>query len=260
MENDNKKLINRVLLVNDDGIDAPGFDILKKIAHKISREVWISAPKKDNSGAGRSLTLRSDIKVNKRDDLTFEVDGTPTDCVILALNYFMKDTLPDLVLSGINAGRNAADDVTYSGTIGAAWEARILGIPSIALSQMYNKSFGMNFSAAENYGFKIIERLIDRGWSDSTVININFPPVNFENVKGFIACDLDSHKLKDDIITLEKEMTFKIGNMITKDHQKQFSDLYYLNEGFVTITPILLNLTNKEVLDNLRDKIDERFI
>ena len=260
MIKDDKKLINRVLLVNDDGIDAPGFDILKKIASKISNEVWVSAPKKDNSGAGRSLTLRSEIKVIKRDNLTFEVDGTPTDCVILALNYFMKNNLPDLVLSGINSGRNAADDVTYSGTIGAAWEARILGVPAIALSQMYKKSFGMNFSASEHYGFKIIEKLILRGWPESTVININFPPVNYENVKGFIACDLDSHKLKDDIISFEKEMTFKIGNMITKDHQKQFSDLYYLQEGFVTITPILLNLTNNQVLDNLRDKINERFI
>ena len=259
MPADKEKIINRVLLVNDDGIDAPGFQVLKKIAKQIAKEVWISAPKKDKSGAGRSLTLRSEIGVIQRDTKTFEVDGTPTDCVILALNHFMKKKLPDLVLSGINLGRNAADDVTYSGTIGAAWEARILGVPAIALSQMYNKEIGIEFSSSIAYGEQIIKNLIFNGWSDSTLININFPPILSENIKGVRVCDLDSHKLKDDIIQYEDQMSFKIGNMITKDNQKKYSDLYYLKEGYITITPLLLDLTNQNALDSLRVKIDETF-
>ena len=135
------KKIDRVMLVNDDGIDAPGFEVLKTIAQEIANEIWVFAPKKDKSGAGRSITLRNDIKVIKREERVFEVDGTPTDCVILALNHFMKSEKPNLVLSGVNAGRNAADDVTYSGTVGAAWEATVLGVQGIALSQMYDKKF-----------------------------------------------------------------------------------------------------------------------
>ena len=246
--------VQRVLLVNDDGIDAPGFDVLKNISKKISNEVWIFAPKADNSGAGRSLTLRKDINVVKRSDRTYEVNGTPTDCIILALNHFMRNAMPDLVLSGVNAGRNAADDVTYSGTVGAAWEASVLGVPGIALSQMYNKELGMNFSAAECYGEKIINLLINLGLSSDTVINVNFPPFNANEVKGYKFVELDSHKLKDDIHYETKKGNYRIGPMITKDHLKKNSDLYVLKKGFISITPLLLNITNIEILKKLKAK------
>ena len=244
--------INRVLLVNDDGIDAPGFDVLKKISNNISNEVWVFAPKFDNSGAGRSLSLRKDINVKKRSDRIYEVGGTPTDCIILALNHFMRDAIPDLVLSGVNAGRNAADDVTYSGTVGAAWEASVLGVPGIALSQMYNKELGMNFSASENFGEQIINLLIKQGLSKDTVINVNFPPFSANEVRGHKFVELDSHKLKDDIQCQSENGNYRIGPMITKNHLKENSDLYVLQNGYISITPLLLNITNRKLLKKLR--------
>ena len=245
--------INRVMLVNDDGIDAEGFKVLKNIAKQISNEVWIFAPKFDKSGAGRSITLRQDINVKKRSEKVYEVEGTPTDCVVLALNHFMRDNPPDLVLSGVNAGRNAADDVTYSGTVGAAWEASTLGVPGIALSQMYKKELGMNFSASENHGVALIKKLIAKGWPDKTVININFPPVIESEVKGFQFVELDSHKLSDNIINNSNSSKFRIGAMITKEHQVKGSDLFVLKNGYISITPLSLNVTNLEILKSMRD-------
>ena len=247
----NFKKLNRIMLVNDDGIDAPGFSVLKKIAEKISKEIWIFAPKSDHSGAGRSITLRKNINVVKREDKVFEVDGTPTDCVILALNHFMKDCLPDLVLSGVNAGRNAADDVTYSGTVGAAWEATVLGVQGIAFSQMYNKKAGMNFSASEEYGSTILKQLISKNLPKDSVINVNFPSVDKNQVKGTKFVGLDSHKLSDKIEYNIGSSKFRIGSMITKEHQVEGSDLYYLKMGYISVTPLSLNVTDYKSLKKM---------
>ena len=257
MNNIDKKFtkVGKVLLVNDDGIDAPGFKILKSIAEEISDEIWVFAPKNDKSGAGRSITLRNDIKVKKRSNREFEVDGTPTDCVILGLNHFMKGNLPDLVLSGVNAGRNAADDVTYSGTVGAAWEATVLGVQGIALSQMYDKRFGMNFSASKSYGSSVLKKIIPKISKLNSVININFPPVDEVNVKGVKIVELDSHKLSDNIEYKKNSENFRIGAMITRDHQVKGSDLYYLKKGYISITPLALNVTDYKVLKQLRENI-----
>jgi len=247
------KKVDRVMLVNDDGIDAPGFKILKIIAQDIADEIWIFAPKKDKSGAGRSITLRNDIKVIKREERVFEVDGTPTDCVILALNYFMKNCMPNLVLSGVNAGRNAADDVTYSGTVGAAWEATVLGVQGIALSQMYDKKFGMNFSASKEMGSSLLKNILSNKKNLNTLININFPPVDKSKVNGIKFVELDSHKLSDNIENNNDGTNFRIGSMITKEHQVKGSDLYYLKKGFITVTPLSLNVTDYYSLNKMRE-------
>ena len=247
------KKVDRVMLVNDDGIDAPGFEILKTIAQEIANEIWVFAPKKDKSGAGRSITLRNDIKVIKREERVFEVDGTPTDCVILALNHFMKSEMPNLVLSGVNAGRNAADDVTYSGTVGAAWEATVLGVQGIALSQMYDKKFGMNFSASKELGASLLKNILSNKKNLNTVININFPPVDATKVNGIKFVELDSHKLSDNIENNSDGTNFRIGAMITKDHQVKGSDLYYLKKGFISVTPLSLNVTDYSSLNEMRE-------
>ena len=247
----NFKKLNRIMLVNDDGIDASGFSVLIKIAKKISKEIWVFAPKSDNSGAGRSITLRKNINVVKREDQVYEVDGTPTDCVILALNHFMKDRLPDLVLSGVNAGRNAADDVTYSGTVGAAWEATVLGIQGIALSQMYNKKAGMSFSASEEYGPIILKQLISKNLPKNSVINVNFPAVDKNQVKGTKFVALDSHKLSDNIEYNVGSSEFRIGPLITKEHQVEGSDLFYLKMGYISVTPLSLNVTDYKSLKKM---------
>ena len=124
-----------VLVTNDDGIAASGISILYELACSLFSDVWIVAPMAEQSGKGHSLTLRDTLKVEKKSQKIFSVKGTPTDCVVLALNHIMKDTPPNLVLSGINNGYNLCEEITYSGTIGAAIEATIAKIPAIALSQ-----------------------------------------------------------------------------------------------------------------------------
>ena len=134
--------VGRILITNDDGsINAEGLVVLEELAHQLADEVWVIAPDDNCSGYGRSLTLGRDLHITPRSgDKRYTCDGTPTDCIILAINLLMKDTPPDLVLSGVNFGMNVADDITRSGTIGAAWEATVHRVPSIALSQKYDKS------------------------------------------------------------------------------------------------------------------------
>ena len=127
----------RILLTNDDGINAPGLSSLERIAHDLSDDVWIVAPETDQSGLAHSLTLSHPLRLRKINERKFALSGTPTDCVIMGVRQLM-DEKPDLVLSGVNSGQNIADDVTYSGTIAGAIEGALLGVRSIALSQAYN--------------------------------------------------------------------------------------------------------------------------
>ena len=130
----------RILLSNDDGINAPGLKCLERIAKQLTDDIWIVAPETEQSGASHSLTLHHPLRLRKISGRKYAVAGTPTDCVVLAIAEIMKDGLPDLLLSGVNRGANIADDVTYSGTIAAAMEGTVLGVPSIALSQTWGFS------------------------------------------------------------------------------------------------------------------------
>lgn len=152
----------RILLTNDDGIGAPGFALLERIAARFGDEVWAVAPSEEQSGAGHSLTLTRPLRLRKFGERQFAVNGTPTDAVMIALAHVMKDSPPDLILSGINRGANLAEDVTYSGTVSAAMEGALAGVPSIALSQAYARQ-GMGdtvpFAAAEAWAGEVIEEL-----------------------------------------------------------------------------------------------------
>ena len=127
----------RILVANDDGIDAPGLKLLEGIAHELSPDVWTVAPEQEQSGASHSLTTRRPLRMTEVAPRRYTVDGTPTDCVLLGLKRLLRGRLPSLVLSGINAGGNVAEDITYSGTCAAAMEATLFGVPAIALSQEY---------------------------------------------------------------------------------------------------------------------------
>ena len=142
----------RILLTNDDGVNARGLEVLERIAREFSDDIWVVAPTEEQSGAGHSLTLSVPVRLRKLGERRFCVTGTPTDAVMMALAHIMKDGPPDLILSGVNRGANLAEDVTYSGTVSAAMEGALAGIPSIALSQGYSRE-GMGdtvpFAAAE---------------------------------------------------------------------------------------------------------------
>ncbi|HUD27908.1 MAG TPA: 5'/3'-nucleotidase SurE, partial [Novosphingobium sp.] len=147
----------RILLTNDDGINAPGLYVLEKIAAQLSDDIWICAPSEEQSGAGHSLTLTRPVRMRQHAERRFSVTGTPTDSVTMGLKKVLPGP-PDLILSGVNRGANLGDDVTYSGTVSAALEGALAGVRSIALSQVYSKEGlgdGVSFAAAEEWGAKV---------------------------------------------------------------------------------------------------------
>ena len=154
----------RILLTNDDGVNARGLRLLEAVARKLSDDIWIVAPTEEQSGAGHSLTLTEPVRLRRHDERRFSVTGTPTDAVMLALAHIMKDSPPDLIMSGINRGANLAEDVTYSGTVSAAMEGALAGVRSIALSQAYSRE-GMGdtvpFAAAEAWAERVLAPLLE---------------------------------------------------------------------------------------------------
>ena len=177
----------RILLTNDDGIAADGLAALRRIAAELSDDVWVCAPEQEQSGAGRALTLSEPVRVREIAPKVFAVSGTPTDCAMIAIQELMPDRRPDLVLSGVNRGQNVAESVTLSGTVAGALQGMAMGVPSIALSQAlmrYDEKFVASFAVAEHFGPGLIQRLLAVGWPEKVILNVNFPPVEVEDVEG----------------------------------------------------------------------------
>src|SRR3984957_11147934 len=152
----------RILVTNDDGINAPGLDVCSEIARALSDDVWVVAPEFDQSGVSHSLSLNDPLRLREVDPRRFAIKGTPTDCVIMGVRHLMYDAPPDLVLTGVNRGQNAAEDVTYSGTIAGAMKGTILGIPSFALSQAYSVATRQqpHWDTAVKFGPDLIRRVL----------------------------------------------------------------------------------------------------
>ncbi len=167
----------RILLTNDDGVHAEGFEVLRRIAAELSDDVWTCAPEVEQSGASRGITLTNPLRVRKLGQRDWAVGGTPTDCVILAINDLLPSP-PDLVLSGVNRGQNIAEDVTFSGTVAGALQGMALGVPAVALSQAirhFHDEVVIRFDVAATYGAPVLSRLIEAGWPKGVILNVNFP-------------------------------------------------------------------------------------
>ena len=251
------KPVGRILITNDDGIDAPGLKVLEDIARQFSDDIWVFAPDDNCSGYGRSLTLGKDLKVTHHGHQRMTCDGTPTDCMILAINHFMKDHKPDLVLSGVNLGMNIADDITCSGTIGAAWEAAVHNVPAIAMSQKYDrKRMDLDdprvFDAAITHAPKVLQQLLDEGWPKHIVMNINFPSVTADDVKGQKAVTVGRHKMSDDVLSGEGgENTYRIGNWNLREHLPMETDVGAVFDGYIAICPLSIDMTDYKFLNQL---------
>ena len=177
----------RILLTNDDGINAPGLQVLEKIAHALSDDVWVVAPETEQSGMAHSLTLHDPLRMRKLGEKRYAVHGTPTDCVIMGVDHIL-DGRPDLVLSGVNRGQNMAEDVTYSGTVAGAMEGVLLGIRSIALSQSYSweSCEPFDWSAAEDHGARVVKDLLEHSLPRQTLLNVNFPACPADEVEEVV--------------------------------------------------------------------------
>jgi 5'-nucleotidase len=177
----------RVLIVNDDGIDAPGIVLLEKAVRRFTEDVWVVAPDEERSGAGHSLSMVHPVRLVQRDKRHFAVKGTPTDCALLGIHELVEGRKPDILLSGINRGPNLAEDVTYSGTASAAMEGAMLGIPSVALSQIIRYQSPIHWATAEAWAPKVIAALLEMAWKPGQFVNVNFPDCAPEDVTGIRA-------------------------------------------------------------------------
>jgi len=175
-----------ILITNDDGIHAEGLAVMERIARALGEEVYVVAPQTDQSGLAHSLTLSEPLRLRQIDAYHYALRGTPTDCVIMAVHHILPKP-PSLILSGVNAGGNIADDVTYSGTVAGAMEGTLLGIRSIALSQEYTPSQTQRqipWETAESHAVEIIKKLSQVPFAPGVLMNINFPPCSPDAVKG----------------------------------------------------------------------------
>ena len=245
----------RILLTNDDGIQAEGLKVLERIAREISDDVWIVAPEQEQSGAGHSLTLHVPVRVRKISEKIFAVSGTPTDCVLLA----MKELVPskvDLVLSGVNRGSNAGDDVTYSGTVAGAMEGAMLGVPAIAFSQLYEDPENIQWETAAKHGAGVAKKLIEAGWPQYIFMNVNFPDCAPEAVKGARACPMGKRIMNiklSERVDPKGRPYFWLGGDRDNSADRPGVDLDLLAQGYITITPLNLDLTDYKTLENIRN-------
>jgi 5'-nucleotidase len=248
----------RILLTNDDGVNATGLKVLEAIARIFSDDIWIVAPTEEQSGAGHSLTLTRPVRLRRLGERRFCVTGTPTDAVMMAIAHVMKDDPPDLILSGVNRGANLGEDVTYSGTCSAAMEGALAGIPSVALSQSYAKE-GMGdtvpFAAAEAWAERVLRPLLAAEMAPRTLVNVNFPALPPGEVMGIRVVQQglrDYGRLRIVKRTDPRGYDyfwFGLGPMIqTPGHS---TDLEAVADGYVSVTPLHLDLTHAPSLERL---------
>jgi len=252
----NKKL-NNILISNDDGYKSIGLELLLNIAEQLADNIFVVSPKKNQSAKSKSITIKENIQFKEISKNFWIVDGTPTDCMIFALNYLFKKNKPDLILSGINAGSNIGDEVSYSGTVAAAWEGAVRGIDSIALSQYGGDDKINSYECSQAKGFDVINYLLTIKSPTPRFYNVNFPFIissNLENVRSSFTT-LASQKIADEILFDDDFSSFMIGRMINDQSSLINTDLECLNKNKISITPLSLNLSNNEFFNKMNHDI-----
>ena len=243
----------RILCTNDDGIHAPGLKIVEQIARALSEDVWVVAPELDQSGVSHPLSLNDPLRLREVGPRHFAVRGTPTDCVIMGARHILGSTMPDLVLSGVNRGRNVAEDVVYSGTIAGALEGTILGLPSFALSQEFSVETRASplWETAAKFAPDIIRNVMKAGVPKNTVINVNFPARLPDQVKGVRVTRQGKRNLGflkiDERSDGRGNPYFWIGfeRSAMMDTPAEGTDLAALAAGYVSVTPLRLDRTDE---------------
>ncbi|NKB59480.1 MAG: 5'/3'-nucleotidase SurE [Alphaproteobacteria bacterium] len=249
---------SRILVTNDDGINAPGLKVLEKIARTLTKDVWVVAPETEQSGAGHSLTLTQPLRMRKLAKQRFAVSGSPTDCVLFAVGKIMASSPPDLVLSGVNRGANIGDDVTYSGTVAAAMEAAILDLPAIALSQQTNDEKAAHWPTATQFAPDIIRRLLAAGWSSDVFMNVNFPDCRPEEVAGVSVVAQGRRKAGYAIregVDPRLHPYYWIGPAISREPRAGNTDYQAIDRREIAITPLHMDLTHRGALRSLKKKM-----
>lgn len=256
----------RILITNDDGINAPGLAVLDEIANALAGpdgEVWIVAPAFEQSGVGHCISYTTPMMISQMGERRYAAQGSPADCVLAALHDVMIDARPDLVLSGVNRGNNSAENAVYSGTVGAAMEAALQGVPAVALSQYYgpeNKDLDDQFESARAHGLSTLRTLLDKGvWTRDDYgifYNINFPPVPATGVKGIRAARQGFRRDMGFGVQPTQSPSGRRFLWITGAPQQQptspGSDADWNLKGYISVTPMRADLTAHDALEALK--------
>ena len=242
----------RILISNDDGILARGLALLGEVCAAVG-QVTVVAPDREQSATSHSLTLHRPVRATRRADGSFQVDGTPTDCVLLALGALMPEK-PDWVISGVNHGPNMGEDVLYSGTVAAAMEGLASGIPSIAVSY---GSFDLEHLESHRAGLeRLLRRIVQvKTFPEETLLNINLPPIAGDQVKGVKVTHLGSRVFHEEIARMNdpwgREIYWIGGGRATWSGDAD-SDFHAVREGYISLTPLHVDLTNYELIEVVR--------
>jgi 5'-nucleotidase len=253
----------RILVTNDDGIHSEGLDVCAEIGRALSEDVWVVAPEFDQSGVSHSLSLNDPLRLREVGDRRFAVKGTPTDCVIMGSRHVIKDRPPDLVLSGVNRGRNAGEDVIYSGTVAGAVEGTILGIPSLALSQAYKSRSGRppHWETAVRFGPDIIRRVLAAGIPRDVLINVNFPDCAPAEVKGIAVTTQGRNRQERLQIDARQDGRGNAYYWIAYVRMRgqppaDGSDISALADNRIAVTPLRLDMTDEPFMTRLAELFD----
>lgn len=251
----------RILVSNDDGINAPGLKVMEKVARALSNDIWVVAPELEQSGAGHSLTLQQPLRIRRLSPRRFAVNGTPTDCVLLAVKKIIphKRKKINLILSGVNRGANLAEDVTYSGTIAAAMEGTLLEIPSIAFSLCVSEGKQLNWKTVEAYAPALVRKLVALQWQKNTLININFPDLPPEKIRGVKVAPTGQRQINEKVnerLDPKGRPYYWVGTPLKDDYDRPGVDLAWINEGYITVTPLHLDLTDYRTLESIREHFE----
>lgn len=236
-----------ILLSNDDGYQAPGLMMLARQLSEVG-EIVVVAPDQDRSGASNSLTLVNPLRARTMENGFIRVDGTPTDCVHLAITGLL-DREPDLVVSGINAGPNMGDDVLYSGTVAAATEGRFLGLPAIAISM--NSHNPEHFETGARVAETLVRRLAETPLSESVILNVNVPDIPYDELQGIVSTRLGHRHKAEPVIKSHDprgKTIYWVGPAGAEQDAGPGTDFHALRQGFVSVTPLHVDLTRHSAL------------
>jgi 5'-nucleotidase len=243
----------RVLVSNDDGVDAPGIQVLAAGLRAAGHEVVVVAPDRDRSGASNSLTLDMPVRVARLDEHTWRVSGTPTDCVHVAITGMLEHE-PDVVVSGINNTANLGDDVIYSGTVAAAMEGRFLGLPAIAVSLHAGEGETRHYDTAARAAVELVARLATDPLPADTILNVNVPDLPWRAVAGFEVARLGNRHRAEPCVLQDDprgRQWFWIGPAGPEQDAGPGTDFHALRTGHISITPILVDLTRYQALEQV---------
>ena len=239
-----------ILITNDDGIDSKGLELIIEIVRDITSNYIVVAPKNNCSGYSHSITLSRPIRLNKLSDKLYSCDGSPTDCVMIALSEIFKNKKPDLIISGINSGENLGDDVTYSGTVGAALEGAFSNIKSIAISKSRP---GLNEKDEWTAVRKFIPDIIDNFFTKkSMIVNVNVPNVSSSKVKGTKYTKLARRKPKGKFLVRKDDKGIPYYWLTTERSKGKIesnTDIWAINNKYISITPLRLDITDSSFLE-----------